>query len=219
MIPLIIGAATAIAGNRGRKKQEAQEEAFAYNTGLAERDQQARIDATRARIGNVFEGPRRQRQIGDYGARLRAFLGDELGRRKTDTSRNLKFSLARSGLTGSSVQRDKGRRLSEEFVRATVDAERQVQRGMADLRGADSRARSSLEGLALGGLSATEGVRRATTETQGNLAAAGADAYTQGLGDVFADTAATYKTLNERAAQRKGFGYAANRQDLYGRAR
>lgn len=211
-----VSAGTAVLGasadKKNRKRQAtADNEAAAY-----EGDRQGRIDMTRGIVDRTFDSPQRQQQYADYAKALREQLGGELIRKKRDESRNLKFALARAGQTGGSVAVDAGSRLGDEYSRAALEGERGVQSSVQGLRSSDAQSRNNLLQLADSGLDATSAVRRGNEALTGNLANANVQGLPGMFGDAFADTAATYKRINERVAQRRGFGYKANRQDLYG---
>lgn len=194
-----------------RKQQEQREAEYAAYEG----DRQQRIDQTRGVVDAAYDSPKRQRQYADYAAALREFMGSELVRAKKDAARNLKFSLARAGQTGGSVAADASTRLGEEFARGALDNERQVQGNVAQLQDQDETSRRNLLSLVDNGMGVTDALRRSNESLTNTLGRANTQIMSQGLGDVFADTAATYKAINERVAQRRGFGYRANRADLY----
>lgn len=181
-----------------------------------ESERQAKISGTRSVIDSTFDAPQRQQQYADYASAMRQYMGGELVRQKRDAARNLKFSLAKAGQIGGSQQVAGDTRLGNEFQRGALENERKVQGSVASLKGADENARNSLLQLADGGLDLTSAMRRTQSTLANNLGNANLTATQQGLGDVFGDTAAVYKQINERAAQRKGFGYKTNREELYG---
>ena len=60
-------------------------------------------DATN-RINTAFDAPERQKQYTDFLSALRDKFQTDLGRQHDVAQRNLKFSLARGGLTGGSAE-------------------------------------------------------------------------------------------------------------------
>ena len=189
----------------GSGSNDAQKEAQAE-----ERRRQAAIAASVGKIDSVFSDPRRQAQYDDFLAATRQLYGDELGRQQTDNSRQLKFSLARSGNAGGSVDRDQNQRLGESFTRGTIEAERLAQGETANLRQADQDSRLRLISMAQSGLDATTGVRNASDALRSNLQAGSATRNVKGIGDVFSDFANIYKKSQESAATRRGEKYAYN---------
>lgn len=211
-----VGVGTALLGNksarqeRGRIKRDEQ-----YAAGM-EAERQTKLDATRGVINRQFDSPQRQQQYADYASAMREYMGGELVRQKRDAARNLKFALAKSGQIGGSQQVAGEAQLGNEYQRGALENERRVQGSVASLKGADENARNNLLQLADSGLGLTDATRRSSTMLGNNIANANASALERGLGDVFADTGAAYKAINERAAQRRGFGYKTNRKELYG---
>jgi hypothetical protein len=215
-----VAGGSALLGGFGANKQKKRQDQLDAQAGVQaqfEREQDARTRLARGQIDAAYDSPRRQAGYDRYANALRGYLGTELGRRKVDTGRNLKFALAKQGLTGGSVDVDTTRRLGDEFAQAALMNERSVQGGLADLRNTDEASRIALHNMAGQGMNATTAGRRAVEGFQQNAALAANDARVKGIGDVFSDTAATYKAINERAALRRGYGYNASRSDLYGR--
>jgi hypothetical protein len=211
-----VSAGSALLGGAQAKKEKKRQREREGAQSQLEADRQRRIDMTRGAIDRTFEGPGRQQQYADYATAMREQLGSELVRQKRDAARNLKFSLAKAGQTGGSQAVDANYRLGEEFQRGALQNERNVQGGVASLRGADEQARNNLLALADSGLDLTSALRRSGQMQASNLGNANINALQQGMGDVFAETGKTYKAINERVAQRRGFGYRTNRNELYG---
>lgn len=211
-----VGAGTALLGSRTARKERARTRADEqYATGM-EAQRQTKLDETRGVINRAFDSPQRQRQYADYASAMREYMGGELVRQKRDAARNLKFALAKAGQIGGSQQVANETQLGNEYQRGALENERRVQGAVAGLKGADEQSRNQLLALADSGLGLTDAQRRTSTMLSSNIGNANVSALEKGLGDVFGDTAATYKAINERAAQRRGFGYKTNRQELYG---
>jgi hypothetical protein len=211
-----VAATSAVAGGvQGKRDKHRLERDERAQIG-ADTERQSRIDMTRGQIDRAFDAPERQSQYAGYADAMREYLSGELIKQKRDASRNLKFALAKSGQTGGSQSVDANANLGEEFNRGALQNERQVQGDVANLRGQDQLSRNSLLNLADGGLDLTSAMSRSSTALSNNLGNASVTAMGQGLGDVFADTGKTYKAINERVAQRRGFGYKTNRKELYG---
>ena len=186
-------------GGGGNAAQAAQDQE-------AVRRQQV-ADAT-GRVNNIFDSPARQAQYTNFGDSLRQYLTGELARKKTIADRNLKFSLARSGNTGSSVAADQNATLGDEFTRGTLDAERKVQGGVADLRSSDEAARLNLTNLATSGVDTGTAATQAAATMRTNLQRAQGAATVDGLGDVFSSTAKTVQDSADAAAKRRQTRYA-----------
>lgn len=179
----------------------------------ARRQEEARqrgITQSTRRINQVFDDPARAAQIDDFYNATRQYYTDDLGRQKKVTDRNVKFAMARNGQTGGSVAVDTNRRVGEDFLRGTIEADRRAQGAAADLRAQDEQARLNLIAMAQSGLDATTGAARSATALQNNLQAGRASATAQGLGDVFGQFASLYQRSQEEAAQRRAQQYLYN---------
>lgn len=168
-----------------------------------EEQRKAEIAAANARVESIFGSPQREAQIQDLEAATRDFLQSDLNRQHTDTSRNLKFALARSGLGGGSVDVDQNRRLAENYLRGTLEAQRRANAAGASLRSQDANTKAGLFSQILGGLDATTAATQAAQALQTNVALAKSDAYQQGLGDLFGDFSDLFKLSREQAGERR----------------
>src|SRR5688572_11550915 len=93
----------------------------------AEADRQARIASTTSRINSVYDAPGRQAQYDDFLSAVRQNYTEDATRQKTTADRDLKFSMARSGLHGGSADVDARRTAGEEFQRGILQAEDRAQ--------------------------------------------------------------------------------------------
>lgn len=211
-----VSVGSALVGANEQRTGAAHAKGAADEASSFDADRQARIDQTRGVINATFDSKQRKAQYADYAASMRDYLGGELIRQKRDTARNLKFSLAKAGQTGGSVAADAGARLGDEYARGAIANERTVQGNLGSLESQDANSRNQLLALATNGMDMTSGLQRANSTLATNLGNATSNGIPKGLGDVFNETAGVYKAINERSAQRKGFGYKANRTDLYG---
>lgn len=211
-----VGIGSTVLGAVGGRKDRKRNDRLAANQAAYEADRDQRTALTRSHIDNIFDSPRRLKQRQSFATNLRGQLDSDLGRRRVDTQRDLKFALARGGQTGGKFAIDTNRRLGDEFAEAAIQNERTVAGEVAQLQGQDEQARNALKQLASTGMSLTDATRRAGVAQQNTLATADTAARARGLGDVFADTARTYKAINERAELRRGYGYNNRRADLYG---
>lgn len=168
----------------------------------AEADRAARIAQTTQQVNALYDSPERAAQRAQYGAALRDFYVSDADRQKGIADRDLRFALARSGLTGGSFNVDANRQLGEEYTRGILDAERRTQAGMADLLSRDEQSRLNLTGLAQSGLNTTTAAQQAAAALRANTEGALAAAKSQGLGDIFAGVN-RYKTYSEEQAERR----------------
>lgn len=167
-----------------------------------EAERQARISGTVKDINSAFAG--RDGQYAAAADAVRQNLTKQLTRQKTDTARNLKFSLARSGLTGGSVAVDSGRDLADEFSRATLGVEQKALGAGADLRARDEASRLQMISLAQSGNDVGNAAAQTASMLQANAGAARAQNAVDTLGDAFGGSASTYKKMQEAAAMRRG---------------
>lgn len=170
----------------------------------AENERQARITGNVSQINSAFAG--RESQYRKFVEALRANYGTTLNRQQADATRNLKFSLARGGLTGGSAAVDAGRELGREASEATIQAERQARGKEAELRNADEQSRLSMISLAQSGADIGNAATQTANALRANISGARSEGLAQGLGDVFANTISTYRKGQEAAQFRKGLG-------------
>lgn len=167
-----------------------------------ERQRQAQIRQATAAIDRAFEG--REAQRGDFVGALRSELLDQAERQKRIADRNLRFSLARGGLTGGSAAADSAALLGEEFQQGILQGERQAQASLADLVAADEQTRQNLIALAQGGAGTSTAAQNAASALRSNLEGAQSRGLTQGLGDIFSRTRDLFTRQQEAAARRRG---------------
>lgn len=147
--------------------------------------EQAAIQGSQAQINAVFDNPQRQNDINDFVNATKAYYNRELDRQKADADRNLTFALARSGLTGGSVQVDKQKQLGENYEKGQLQAEQKALGAGAALQAADQDARARLISLATQGLDATTAAQQASAALRSNLQAGQATANADALGNAF----------------------------------
>lgn len=170
----------------------------------AEAERQARIKDTIGHVNAVYDAPERQKQYSDFVSAVRDKYLQDATRQKSVADLQNKFSIARSGLSGGSQAVDSKRQLGEEFQQGVLQSESKAQGALGQLKNADNQSRLNLIQLAQGGLDATTAAGRALANTQTGLESARADATSQGLGDIFAGSAAALKKQQESAALRQG---------------
>lgn len=174
-----------------------------------ERERQAAIAAGIGRVNSIYDDPAR---VGQYDQLRRDTLDFHLGdlnKQKASTDRNTRFALARNGQVGGSLQTDTNRRIGEEFLRGTIEADRRAQGAAADLRMADEQSRMNLISMVQGGLDSTTASSQAAASLQNNLLANRASATANGIGDIFGGFSDLFRRSQERAAERRG------ERDLY----
>ena len=165
---------------------------------------QRNIAASTQNIDRIFNQRGGQQQ--DFVNALREFFTTDIRKQQSEAARQVKFGLARGGLTGGSAAADIGTTLGEEFTEGLLESEQLAQGSLADLRASDERSRQSLLALAQTGLSPGSASRRASESIQANLEGARSRALVEGVGNVFGTTADIFRKQTEAAERRRGAG-------------
>ena len=184
----------------------------------AARKEEARLRQVRSSqtaIDRIFNarGPQQQ----DFVNALRDFFNPDIREQKVEADRQLKFGLARGGLTGGSAAADAGTTLGEEFTKGLLDAEQQASGALADLRADDESSRQSLLALAQTGISSGSAASRALSASQANLEGVRARNLSEGIGNVFGGTADLFRKQQEAAERRRGLKEAEVFSDSFSR--
>lgn len=192
--------------NQLYRKPRLAAEKQAKGAAAAEAARMERVSANVKDINSAFEG--REGQYNQLGDALRERLNTQLGQQRADATRQTKFGLARSGLTGGSAAVDAGRLLARENQEGVLGAERQAQAGVANLRSEDENARSRLISLAQSGNDIGNAAAQSASLLQANLGAAQNSNGANDLGEIFGRTAAGYRAQQDAAARRRGLNDA-----------
>lgn len=190
--------------NQAYIKPRKAADAAAKSAKQLEAERIARISSNVADINSAFDG--RESQYADLGGALRERFGAQLAEQRKDATRNTKFSLARSGLTGGSAAVDAGRVLARENQEGVLGAERRAQAGVAGLRAEDENSRSRLISLAQSGNDIGNAGAQSAAMLKANLG--GAQNGLNDLGEVFGRTAAGYRAQKDAAERRRGMNEA-----------
>lgn len=182
-----------------------------------DREEQARIQQNTVAVNNVFDSPERAKQIEDFTNAVRAQYMDELGRQQTINSNQLQFSLARSGNTGGSLDRDQNKQLGESYQRGVLKAEQGAQGSAADLRSSDEATRNQLLGLVQSGGDVGTALANAATSQQNNLLSAKSTVDVRSIGDAYSDFSDIFNRSKQQSEYRRGlydyqneFGFGGN---------
>lgn len=181
----------------------------------AEQQRQAAIRNTQNRVNQVFDSPERANDISDFVGAMREFYGEDLNRQKATTDREMKFGLARSGLTGGSTQNDQQAEKGRLYARGLLDIDRKALGAGADLEAADQDARARLISLATSGLDATTAAQQSAAAMRTNLQANRSTAQAQGVGDVFGGLKPVFDANKDAAQRRKAIDDAYGRLGAY----
>lgn len=200
-----------MSGGSDRASREAQRN---------EEARQAAIRGTQGAVNNVFDSPGRAADIADYVGALREHWTGDLNKQKSDTDRELKFALARSGQAGGSTQIDQNRNVAEDYTKGLLTVDRKARGAGAQLEASDEDARARLISLATTGLDATSAASMAASAMRTNLESGRSAAELQGLGTVFGSGLQDYfKQVADRDQRRKAnkdLGYSLYGSTGYG---
>lgn len=177
-----------------------------------EQQRQATISQNVNDIDKSFAN--RAPQYQQYLGATRNLYQTELGRQQGIASRNLKFSLARGGLTGGSVAADQGNELGREMAQGSINAEQKAQGGLAGLQSQDNSERLQLISLAQSGADIGNAATQSADALRANLGTAMSGSTAAGLGDVFGGISKNVDTFQNAAMARKGVNNS--NQYLYG---
>jgi hypothetical protein len=165
--------------------------------------QQAQIQASIDAINKAYSSPARTAGTQAYGKALGDQLTQNVNDQEAVNARNLKFAMARSGLTGGSAAVDSNTQLQKDYSQGLLEASQQAQAGTAALQQADNSSKNQLISLAeQGGYTGTIPSQSASATAAG-LNTAQSYAGPAGLNNLFSGTAQIYQNEEQAAAQRK----------------
>ena len=165
--------------------------------------QQAQIQASIDAINKAYSSPARTAGTQAYGQALGDQLTQNVNDQEAVNARNLKFAMARSGLTGGSAAVDSNTQLQKDYSQGLLQASQQAQAGTAALQQADNSSKNQLISLAeQGGYMGTIPSQGASATAAG-LNTAQSYAGPAGLNNLFSGTAQIYQNEEQAAAQRK----------------
>lgn len=190
----------------GQQRKKDAEKA-AKGAAAQEAARQALITKNVGDINSAFAG--REGQYADFENALRERLNTQLGEQRKVATRDTKFALARSGLTGGSAAVDAGKLLARENQEGVLGAERQARAGGAGLRAEDENARTRLISLAQSGGDIGNAGAQTAAALRANIGVAGNAANVNNLGEVFGRTAAASRAQRDAAERRRGLNEAS----------
>ncbi|MGH8142194.1 MAG: hypothetical protein ACREU2_06730 [Steroidobacteraceae bacterium] len=175
--------------------------ANAANASNTARQQQ--ISNTVGQISNAYGSPARAQQIQQYGTNLNNYYTGQVNEQEAQNARNLKFAMARSGLTGGSAAADANTQLQKDYSQGLLQASQRAQGGVASLQQADINSRNQLTSLAEQGDYTGSIPSEITSAQNANLNAAQDYQGANSLNNLFSGTAAIYQNEQTAAANRK----------------
>jgi hypothetical protein len=167
-----------------------------------EAERQRQIAAATGQINSIFDSPDRQAQYEKLGADTTKYYTDQLNDQKEKADRQLKFSLARGGQVGGSLQVDQTKTLGDDYLKGVIEASRRGQSAAADLRSADEQTRMNLIAAAQAGADATTSGSQAASAMRANLESSQAGSTANALGDFFGDFSDIYRKSQDNKALR-----------------
>ncbi len=169
----------------------------------AQQQSQTQIQNAVSAINNAYGSQNRQNQISQYGQNLNNYLTGQVNNQEAVNARNLKFAMARSGLTGGSAATDSNTQLQKDYTQGLLQAGQQAQTGQAALQQADIQSKNQLIGLAQQG-NYTGSIPTAVAQSASANLGAAQNAFTpNALGNMFAGTSGIYQNEQTAAANRQ----------------
>lgn len=169
----------------------------------AQAQQQADIQKSVGQITSAYANPNRANQYAQYNQNLSDYYTGQVNNQEAVNARNLKFAMARSGLTGGSAAVDSNTQLQKDYTQGLLNASQQATAGTSALEQSDVNAKTQLIGLAQQG-NFTGAIPTQVAQAQSaSLGAAQNYGQANGLANLFAGTAGIYQNEQTAAANRK----------------
>lgn len=175
--------------------------ADAANNANAQRQNQ--INQTVSSINSAYGSPARQQQYDAYGKNLTNYYTTQVNQQQAVNARDLKFAMARSGLTGGSAAADSNTQLGKDYTNGLIQASQQGQAGKAALQGADLNSKNQLVSLAEQGDYTGAIPSQIAASQSAALGAAQNFGTANSLGNLFASTSGIYSNEQTAAANRR----------------
>jgi hypothetical protein len=169
----------------------------------ADAQRQAQIQQSIDSINRAYTTPQRQAQYDQYGQNLDKYFTGQVNEQEGVNARNLKFAMARSGLTGGSAAVDANTQLQKDYTKGLLQASQQAQAGKASLQQSDISAKNQLISLAQQGGNIGTIPQQVSQAQTAALGAAGNYTNANALGNLFTGTAQIYQNEQTRAANQQ----------------
>jgi len=169
----------------------------------ANAQQQASIQNSVGQITSAYNNPNRANQYQQYQTNLQNYYTGQVNNQEAINARNLKFAMARSGLTGGSAAVDSNTQLQKDYTQGLLNASQQAQAGTSALEQSDINAKNQLIGLAQQGNFTGAIPSQVAAAQNASLQSANNFGNANSLGNVFAGTAGIYQNEQTAAANRK----------------
>jgi hypothetical protein len=169
----------------------------------ANAQQQAAIQNAVGQITSAYSNPARQQQYNQYGKNLQSYYDSQVNNQEATNARNLKFAMARSGLTGGSAAVDSNTQLQKDYTNALLQASQSAQAGTSALEQSDINAKNQMISLAQQG-NYTGQIPQATAQAQATtLRAAQNFGQANSLNNLFQGTGSIWSQEQTAAANRQ----------------
>lgn len=169
----------------------------------ANAEQQRQIQQTVGQINDAYGSPQRQQQYDAYGKNLQSYYTGQVNEQETTNARNLKFAMARSGLTGGSAAVDSNTQLAKDYSKGLLEASRAAQGGTAALQQADVASKNQLIGLAQQGNFTGMIPQQVASSQSAALGAAQNFGNANALGNLFAGSGQIWQNNQTASANRR----------------
>lgn len=169
----------------------------------ADAARQATINNSIAQINQAYSSPARTAQYGAYGKSLQDYYTGQVNEQEATNARNLKFAMARSGLSGGSASVDSNTQLQKDYSKGLLSASQQAQAGEAALRQSDINAKNNLISLSESGANLGLIPSQVAEAQRASIGAAQNYGGANALGNLFAGTAGIYQNEQVAAANRR----------------
>ncbi len=117
--------------------------ANAYN-----QQQQQQIQNSVNQINAAYSNPNRTNQYAQYNQNLSDYYTGQVNNQEAVNARNLKFAMARSGLSGGSAAVDSNTQLQKDYTQGLLQASQAATAGTSALEQADINAKNQMISLA-----------------------------------------------------------------------
>ncbi len=171
--------------------------ANAYN-----QQQQQQIQNAVNQINAAYSNPNRTNQYQQYDTNLSNYYTGQVNNQEAINARNLKFAMARSGLTGGSAAVDSNAQLQKDYTQGLLQASQAATAGTSALKQADINAKNQMISMAQAGGSIGQIPGQVASQMSANLGAAQNYGNANAINNLFAGTQGIYQNEQTAAANR-----------------
>lgn len=169
----------------------------------ANAQQQAQIQNSVNQINAAYTNPNRTNQYEAYNKNLSNYYTGQVNDQEATNARNLKFAMARSGLSGGSAAIDSNTQLQKDYTQGLLQASQQAQAGTSALEQSDINAKNQMISMAQAGGSIGQIPGQVASQQQTSLNAAQNYGNANAVNNLFAGTSQIYNNEQTAAANRK----------------